>query len=613
MVAKFVAEEGVLRGLVLSLDEGEEWIIGRDPDSAQLLVEDPSVSRQHALCRRENGTQFSLENLSETNPVLVNGEPIVGPYSLQHGDLVTLGGETFRFYSESEARLYDSVPSAEPEALPPPEPSDFHEEELDENLLTDIDFNLDETGRWLLKVIGGPNHGAEFFMQPDTSYLIGTDPNRCDIVFHDTSVSRQHARLIIDNQDRVWLEDLNSRNGTLVDGEPLKGRREISINMVIHIGTTSFVVLDREGKMQTIISPLMPSIVKILQKEEPKPEAEPVPVSEASLAPIAPAAAETTSLSKEPSAVDQPPTEEKRGAALSAFIIVAIFSALVAFIGFGATSLFRSPETITANKVENPDTVLEQALAPFPQVRKSYNSNTGRLFLIGHVLTANDKRQLTSNLQGLPFLKGIDDEGVVVDEYTTREFNPLIARYWKGITVQTQSPGHFVVSGFLETRDQAEGLEEYLSTYFPYPDLLEKGYIVEEEVANNAENTLRRLGFKDVAVQIKGGEIQLAGGIPLGKQEDFKEALKQLQAIPGVRSIKNSVSELAPEQNLINISDKYRVTGSSTQGGFNLTVVINGRVLTRGDTIDGMLITSIKPNRILLEKDNVKYFIDYNN
>ncbi len=606
MAAKFVAEEGALRGLVLSLDEGEEWVIGRDPDSAQLLVEDPSVSRQHAVCRRENGAQFSLENLSETNPILINGEHILAPYLLQHGDLITIGGETFRFYSESEAHLYENNVASDEAAEETPE-----EQPLDQDLLTDIDFNLDETGRWLLKVIGGPNHGAEFFMQPESSYLIGTDPNRCDIVFHDTSVSRQHARLTIDNQDRVWLEDLNSRNGTLVDGEPLKGRREIGVSVVIHVGTTSFVVLDREGKMQTIISPLMPSIVKMLQKEDPKPEPEPVPVSEASLAPTPPVEPIVPPVAKE-SPLDQPISTEKKGAALSAFIVVAIFSALFAIIGFGATSLFRSPESITVNRVENPDSVIEKAISGFPAVRKTFNASTGRLFLVGHVLTYTDRNQLLGNLEGLSFIKNIDDSGIVVDESVTREFNPLIARNWKGITIQAQAPGRFVVSGFLDTREQAEHLDEYLSVNFPYPDLLEKGYIVEEEVAGQAENTLRRLGFKDVAVQIKGQELILAGGIPIGKSEEFSKAIQELEKIPGVRGVRNSVSELAAEQNLINITDKYRVTGSSTQGGSNLTVMINGRVWTRGDVMDGMLITSIKPTRILLEKEGVKYYIDYN-
>jgi hypothetical protein len=61
---------------------------------------------------------------------------------------------------------------------------------------------------------------------------------------------------------------------------------------------------------------------------------------------------------------------------------------------------------------------------------------------------------------------------------------------------------------------------------------------------------------------------------------------------------------------MVNISDKYSVTGYSNFGN-SLTVVINGRILSPGDMLDGMTITSIKVNSVLLEKDGVKYRIDY--
>ena len=77
-----------------------------------------------------------------------------------------------------------------------------------------------------------------------------------------------------------------------------------------------------------------------------------------------------------------------------------------------------------------------------------------------------------------------------------------------------------------------------------------------------------------------------------------------------MRTIRNTTSGLAPEQSVVNISDKYEVTGISSQGG-NMSVIINGRILMKGDVLDGMTITTIQPNAILLEKDDVKYKIDF--
>ncbi|MBM3192224.1 MAG: EscD/YscD/HrpQ family type III secretion system inner membrane ring protein, partial [Chlamydiae bacterium] len=62
----------------------------------------------------------------------------------------------------------------------------------------------------------------------------------------------------------------------------------------------------------------------------------------------------------------------------------------------------------------------------------------------------------------------------------------------------------------------------------------------------------------------------------------------------------------------IDLSDKYKVTGTSKVGNVNQFVVINGQILTMGDALDGMTITQIEPDSVLLEKEGLKYKINYN-
>lgn len=730
MTAKLVAEEGIQKGLVLSLDEGNEWVIGRDPDACQLLIEDPSTSRKHLLCRR-TPDGFFLQNLSSTNPVSINDEEVQEPRLLRNGDLVKIGAGLYRFYSEDEAQLLDNkgelsldepnvnqhhlnenkqhlfdqdpileaspndqketkkgaeeafqplempqeepivskngempeerieTPSEEkiidqPEETPPKdqealekpkieqkdksmeqeieapplektpleealtEKSEEHEqdEEFDnehisifeepaeKSELPEINFDLTETGRWLLKVVGGPNHGAEFTMQPSSTYVIGTDPNSCDIVLHDTSVSRQHAKITVTEEETIILEDLKSRNGTFVDGKSLTGKQTIPTNTLVMMGTSSFIVYDREGEMQTIISPLLPSIVKVLQ-EEPKKEQ---PVA----SPVAPVIEETPKPSESPVSSVAPKKKEYAHDALGAFILIAIITGLFVIIGIGTTTLFKS-QPVIAQQVIHPDRDLTQALSAFPNVKYSFNRGTGRLLLVGHVLTASDKNQLLYNLQGFNYIRSIDDSGVIIDEGVWREINQVLSQNpnWKGISIHSPTPGHFVISGYLKSRKQAEQLWDYISTNFPYLDLLEKRVIVEEDVVTAIGSELQNHGFKDVSTQINEGEVTLSGNIQAGKMSDFNKALTAIKDIPGVRSIRNFVAELAPEQSMINISDKYEITGVSHQGSVNTNVIINGRILTRGDILDGMTITSIKPNAVFLEKEGVKYRIDY--
>ena len=72
----------------------------------------------------------------------------------------------------------------------------------------------------------------------------------------------------------------------------------------------------------------------------------------------------------------------------------------------------------------------------------------------------------------------------------------------------------------------------------------------------------------------------------------------------------NEITSVA--QAMVNLSDRYEVTGSSLQGGSNLNVVVNGKILTKGDKLDGMTITQIEDNTIFLEKDGFQYKIDFN-
>ncbi|NGX42772.1 MAG: hypothetical protein K940chlam7_01059 [Chlamydiae bacterium] len=637
MAAKFIAEEGELKGLTLSMEEGEQWVIGRDPDVCQLLIEDSSTSRKHLICRT-SPEGIILENLSDTNPVLVNDTEVTEPLLLKNGDAVKIGNGMFRFYTEeapqeveeleaeevpeSEEVEEEPVVEAEEEAVEEEEPHvETPEEELeifseeepehetiyeevseeDKGILAEIDFDLKETGRWLLKVIGGPNNGAEFTMQTGNSYVIGTDPTSCDVVFHDTSVSRQHARITISETDTLTIEDLKSRNGTLIDGETVEGRIPLESNALVTMGTTSFLVFDREGDMQTIISPLLPSIVKVLQSEEEKKRAEEA----------AELAAEELAKISEGAELEKP--EEKVQNALGAFILIGIITGLFVIVGIGTTTLFQS-EPVQIKEQVNYAAGLDRALSPFPTVIRSYNNNTGRLLLVGHVLTLSDKNQILYNLQGLDFIRRIDHRGLIIDELVWRETNQILARdpKWKGISVHSPTAGTFVLSGYLQSRKQAEDLSDYITANFPYLDLLDRQIIVEEDVITSVEIQLDNVRIQNLSIQINNGELTLSGGLSKEQIVTLDRLVRQFREIPGIRNVKTFINELEAEQTMINITDRYTVSGFSHQDGVNLNVIINGRILTRGDVLDGRTITNIRSTAIFLEKDGVKYRIDYN-
>ena len=111
---------------------------------------------------------------------------------------------------------------------------------------------------------------TEFSLDSNREYTLGTDTALCDIVFQDTSVSRQHAKIIVNENNALFLEDLDSRNGTAIEGNKIKKKEPLPLNTILALGTTLFVVYDREDEMQTIVSPFVPSLLKSFLKEEKK-------------------------------------------------------------------------------------------------------------------------------------------------------------------------------------------------------------------------------------------------------------------------------------------------------------------------------------------------------
>jgi hypothetical protein len=69
--------------------------IGRAKDS-QLVLDDPTVSRQHAWIKAED-EEFSVFDVGSANGTFVNGEKVEAPRRLQNGDVVRFGDAEFIF------------------------------------------------------------------------------------------------------------------------------------------------------------------------------------------------------------------------------------------------------------------------------------------------------------------------------------------------------------------------------------------------------------------------------------------------------------------------------------------------------------------------------------
>lgn len=78
-----------------------------------------------------------------------------------------------------------------------------------------------------LQVVKGLNPGQIFAIEGERAVL-GRHPD-CDIVLDVGAVSRQHAQISVDDGD-YFVEDLHSRNGTMVNGKLIEGRYRLQEN-----------------------------------------------------------------------------------------------------------------------------------------------------------------------------------------------------------------------------------------------------------------------------------------------------------------------------------------------------------------------------------------------
>jgi len=215
-------------GRLVSLVDGKEYtvsekglVIGRDAGS-DVVVPRNEVSRRHAeVAPTDSG--YVVRDMS-SNGVYVNGERVQGSQRLARADVIRVGGEEFRFYADVENPTPASSSQATGEEVvlraDTPAPS-----------LANTLFNQRAVGgdpRPLLATLEvlneGPSKGVRYPIRTALAH-VGRGTNS-DVRLTDESVSEIHAK-IQRRGDGWYAVDMNSTNGTWVDGSRVTGERRL--------------------------------------------------------------------------------------------------------------------------------------------------------------------------------------------------------------------------------------------------------------------------------------------------------------------------------------------------------------------------------------------------
>ncbi len=230
-------------GRLVSQSDGREYQLGKASTAfgrdatCDIVIESTEVSRRHATIA--NGPEGYVFEDASANGVLVNGERVAGRRILARGDILQVGPASFRFYAEATPaaaapppgaahRLFDTVhgiPAMVPAfptrpTAPPP-------------LATVL-------------VRTGGLRGQRLPIRTPVVNIGRADYN--DLVFGEESVSASHAKL--QRREAVWvLTDLDSTNGTFVDGEQVHGEVPLMPGSTVRFGdvTVLFDPTDLRG------------------------------------------------------------------------------------------------------------------------------------------------------------------------------------------------------------------------------------------------------------------------------------------------------------------------------------------------------------------------------
>lgn len=222
-------------GRLVSLSDGREYLLADAPlvfgreAGCDVVIDSTEVSRRHAvIVVRPEG--YVLEDTS-ANGVLVNGERVGERRTLSRGDVLRFGSAEFRFYADTPAgptlappgaahRLFDTV-----HGIPAMVPAFPSRPTAPPPLATVL-------------VRSGSLRGQRLPIRTPVVNIGRADYN--DLVFGEESVSAAHAKL--QRREEVWiLTDLDSTNGTFVDGDQLHGEMPLMPGSTVRFGDVTLL------------------------------------------------------------------------------------------------------------------------------------------------------------------------------------------------------------------------------------------------------------------------------------------------------------------------------------------------------------------------------------
>ena len=193
--------------------------IGRTPDN-DIALPSNAVSRRHASIFLE-GLVAYIEDLGSANGVLLNDQRVRDAAPINESSQIRIG-EYRVFLERATGKLKPSQSGISTAIVHP------------------------EQAHGKLVVVAGPHAGREHLLFEPITCIGRTDEN--DITLPDVSVSRHHARLKRQDDASYVVTDLDSSNGTLLQGRRIHQSARAWHGDRVQFGNVECVLVDPLGK-----------------------------------------------------------------------------------------------------------------------------------------------------------------------------------------------------------------------------------------------------------------------------------------------------------------------------------------------------------------------------
>jgi pSer/pThr/pTyr-binding forkhead associated (FHA) protein len=288
--------------LKISLD-APRIVIGRG-DGCEVRLPDPSVSHRHASLR-QRGSDYVVVDEGSTNGTFV------GPVRLSaHAPRVVRSGELVRVGRIWLELIVEHVPVTDDAPLAT--------REIALSLISSALAAQGEASAPKLLVCGGPDQGKELVLsETNLPYVLGRGSGLA-LSLTDADCSRRHVE-VERRGGAVWLKDLGSKNGALLDGKPLPPHEQVvwPRGKRVTLGATELAYEDPVG--DALLELEASSDEKMRDKDSVEPPAGPSSVS----------AAEVVSAAPQPVASPPPTPRRGRSGFRTADLVIALLALVV--------------------------------------------------------------------------------------------------------------------------------------------------------------------------------------------------------------------------------------------------------------------------------------------